>query len=108
MDPRGEAGKGDWLWKSNKAGYRGPAEWFTGTVRIDPRFSPPEAAAAMQKLYSQHAISPERIASVVSFAIDAPEVVAAEFGVRLEIRLQVPLQPDHFDIAVRLRLQPPA
>jgi hypothetical protein len=23
---------------------KGPAEWFTGTVRIDPLFSPPEPA----------------------------------------------------------------
>ncbi|OUJ16757.1 SDR family oxidoreductase [Acetobacter sp. DsW_063] len=35
--------------------------------------SDPTAAAAMKNLYSQHAISPERVASVVSFAIDAPE-----------------------------------
>lgn len=33
----------------------------------------PGAAEAMQKLYSQHAISPDRIANVVSFAIGAPE-----------------------------------
>ncbi|MCK1361045.1 cupin domain-containing protein [Bradyrhizobium sp. 199] len=25
---------------------KGPAEWFTGTVRIDPLFSPPEPARA--------------------------------------------------------------
>ena len=25
---------------------RGPAEWFTGTVRIDPLFSPPDPARA--------------------------------------------------------------
>jgi NADP-dependent 3-hydroxy acid dehydrogenase YdfG len=31
------------------------------------------AAEAMRKLYSQHAISPDRIANVVSFAIGAPE-----------------------------------
>ncbi|MBO1359806.1 SDR family oxidoreductase [Acetobacter sacchari] len=35
--------------------------------------SDPTAAAAMKNLYSQYAISPERVASVVSFAIDAPE-----------------------------------
>jgi len=34
--------------------------------------SDPGAAAAMQKLYDQHAIPPERIADVVSFAISAP------------------------------------
>lgn len=40
------------------------------------------AAEAMKKLYEQHAISPERIASVVSFAIDAPEDTAiSEFTV---------------------------
>jgi len=33
----------------------------------------PGAAEAMRKLYSQHAISPDRIANVVSFAIGAPE-----------------------------------
>lgn len=33
----------------------------------------PGSAAAMQKLYNQYAISPDRIAGVVSFAIDAPE-----------------------------------
>lgn len=33
------------------------------------------AKDAMGKLYDQHAISPERIASVVSFAIDAPQDV---------------------------------
>ncbi len=33
------------------------------------------AKEAMGKLYDQHAISPKRIASVVSFAIDAPEDV---------------------------------
>lgn len=31
------------------------------------------AAESMKKLYDQHAITPDRIASVVSFAIDAPE-----------------------------------
>ncbi len=42
----------------------------------------PGAAAAMQKLYSQHAIGPERVASVISFAIDAPEDTAiSEFTV---------------------------
>ncbi|MEX6506833.1 SDR family oxidoreductase [Jiella sp. M17.18] len=42
----------------------------------------PGAAEAMGKLYEQHAISPERIASVVSFAIDAPEdVTINEFTV---------------------------
>ncbi|WP_238123851.1 MULTISPECIES: SDR family oxidoreductase [unclassified Xanthobacter] len=42
----------------------------------------PGAAAAMGKLYDQYAISPERIASVVSFAIDAPEdVTINEFTV---------------------------
>lgn len=35
--------------------------------------SDPTAAAAMKSLYSQYAISAERVASVVSFAIDAPE-----------------------------------
>lgn len=35
--------------------------------------SDPGAAAAMKSLYDQHAISPDRIANVVSFAIDAPE-----------------------------------
>ena len=25
---------------------KGPAEWFTGTVRIDPLFSPPDPARA--------------------------------------------------------------
>ncbi|MBU6420044.1 MAG: SDR family oxidoreductase [Proteobacteria bacterium] len=38
--------------------------------------SDPGAAAAMKSLYDQHAISPERIANVVSFAIDAPEDTA--------------------------------
>lgn len=33
----------------------------------------PRAAEAMQKLYSKHAISPDRIARVVAFAIDTPE-----------------------------------
>lgn len=33
----------------------------------------PPAAAGMKALYDQHAISPDRIASVISFAIDAPE-----------------------------------
>lgn len=33
----------------------------------------PGAAETMKKLYDQHAITPDRIASVVSFAIDAPE-----------------------------------
>lgn len=32
-----------------------------------------DAAEGMQKLYDQYAITPDRIASVVSFAIDAPE-----------------------------------
>jgi quercetin dioxygenase-like cupin family protein len=29
---------------------KGPAEWFTGTVRIDPLFSPPEPARAAGNL----------------------------------------------------------
>jgi quercetin dioxygenase-like cupin family protein len=29
---------------------KGPAEWFTGTVRIDPLFSPPEPARVMGAL----------------------------------------------------------
>ncbi|MFT3688614.1 SDR family oxidoreductase [Paenirhodobacter sp.] len=33
----------------------------------------PGAAESMKALYDQHAITPDRIASVVSFAIDAPE-----------------------------------
>lgn len=42
----------------------------------------PGAAAAMQKLYSQHAISPDRIASVVAFAIGAPaDTTISEFTV---------------------------
>jgi len=32
-----------------------------------------QAADSMKKLYDQHAISPDRIANVVAFAIDAPE-----------------------------------
>jgi NADP-dependent 3-hydroxy acid dehydrogenase YdfG len=36
----------------------------------------------MQKLYSQHAISPDRIARVVAFAIEAPEdTTISEFTV---------------------------
>src|SRR3954463_14420526 len=35
-------------------------------------------------------------------------VVAAEVSDRLEVRLQMPQQPDHLDVAVALRLQPPA
>jgi len=35
--------------------------------------SDPGAASTMKSLYDQHAISPDRIANVVSFAIDAPE-----------------------------------
>lgn len=42
----------------------------------------PGAAEAMQKLYNQHAISPDRIARVVSFAIDAPaDTTISEFTV---------------------------
>ena len=35
-------------------------------------------------------------------------VIAAEVGNRLEVRLQVPQQPDHLDIAVGLAFQPSA
>ena len=35
-------------------------------------------------------------------------VVAPEIGDRLEVRPQVPQQPDHFEIAIGLRLQPAA
>lgn len=42
----------------------------------------PGAAAGMQKLYDQHAIGPERIASVVATAIDTPEdTTISEFTV---------------------------
>ena len=42
----------------------------------------PGAAESMKKLYDQHAITPDRIASVVSFAIDAPEdTTISEFTV---------------------------
>jgi NADP-dependent 3-hydroxy acid dehydrogenase YdfG len=42
----------------------------------------PGAAAAMQTLYDQHAIGPDRIASVVATAIDAPEdTTISEFTV---------------------------
>ena len=40
--------KRDTLWKSSEAGRRppgkGPAEWFTGAVRIDPLFEAPDPA----------------------------------------------------------------
>ena len=35
-------------------------------------------------------------------------VVAPEIGDGLEVRLQVPQQPDHFEVATGLRFQPPA
>ncbi|MCR4524202.1 SDR family oxidoreductase [Bosea sp. 47.2.35] len=42
----------------------------------------PGAAEGMKKLYAQHAISPDRIASVVAFAIDVPEdTTISEFTV---------------------------
>ncbi len=40
--------KGIPQWKSNRSGTepsaKGPADWFTGTVRVDPLFSPPDPA----------------------------------------------------------------
>ena len=37
-----------WIWKFKRSGAEpsraGPAEWFTGTVRIDPLFQAPEPA----------------------------------------------------------------
>ena len=34
----------------SQASGKGPAEWFTGTVRIDPLFSPPEPARVAMAL----------------------------------------------------------
>ncbi|WP_246696175.1 short-chain dehydrogenase/reductase family oxidoreductase [Mesorhizobium sp. SARCC-RB16n] len=42
----------------------------------------PGAADAMKSLYDKHAITPDRVANVVSFAIDAPEdMTISEFTV---------------------------
>lgn len=62
---------------------KGPAGWFTGSVRIAypaaintellSTISHKASADNMQALYRQYGISAERIAEVVTFAIDLPE-----------------------------------
>ena len=42
------------------------------------------------------------------YRAESRAVVAPEIGDGLEVRLQVPQQPDHFEVATGLRFQPPA
>ena len=68
---------------------KGPAEWFTGTVRIDPLFQAPDparvsgasvtfepgAAERIRKFYAEVAIPASSFARAVAFAMSQPDDV---------------------------------
>ena len=62
----------------------------------------------------RHELAPEQVElaaqhhELAEHRLEGGTVVAAEIGNRLEVRLEVPQQPDHLDVAVGLGFQAPA
>ena len=48
---------------------KGPADWFTGTVRIDPLFSPPDPARVSGALVT---FEPARVRPGIRIRLDKP------------------------------------
>ena len=70
--------------------------------RLDP------GAVDRQQLPAEQVELPAQQHEFAEHRLESCAVVAPEIGDGLEVRLQVPQQPDHFEVATGLRLQPPA
>jgi hypothetical protein len=69
---------------------------------LDPR------AVDRQQLSAEQVELPTQQDKFAEYRAESRAVVAPEIGDGLEVRLQVPQQPDHFEVATGLRFQPPA
>jgi hypothetical protein len=79
----------------------------------DYRFAPYDEVLARamrdgRRIYSAAYIMPPGSSAFAEHRSERCAVVAPKIGNGFEIRLQMPQQPDHFQVAMRLRLQPPA